>query len=236
MKFYSIHPCRPRLGVLRLAAIGSAGLGLACNSYADTTVTFGGFTGSNSLISDLIGFGDNVTAVDDSFVVSPSPDGKTGTPDITLDWLGSRWDTYIEWDGRGNVAQADFNGGTPLSIQFNPAAGIAVGIASFELDEWAGGGDASVAWSISGATSGVLASGTWLGSALGGRDLLTPGVHGAAGEVVTLTFQLNAGAPSYVALDNLTFLQVPEPATGALAALGGSLALGAAAMRRRRAR
>jgi MYXO-CTERM domain-containing protein len=44
---------------------------------------------------------------------------------------------------------------------------------------------------------------------------------------------LNSGRPSYFALDNLTFDQVPEPSTLALGVLP-AVALGAAAMRRRR--
>ena len=65
----------------------------------------------------------------------------------------------------------------------------------------------------------------------GGRDTISPGVSGALGETLTLSFSQTAGGVSYLALDNLAFDQlIPEPASAALLAGG----LGALAMRRRR--
>ena len=104
---------------------------------------------------------------------------------------------------------------------------------SFELDEWAGGGVGSITWAVAGPSSGVLATGTWTMTDAGGRSLISPNVVGLGGEALTLSLQLNTGGASYFALDNLTFAQVPEPSTLGLG-LAGALALGAAAMRRRR--
>ena len=228
MKRQTHRVSRSRGNVAKLAALGGAGLGLVCGAKADTTITFGGFTTDNLSIGGILGYGDNVNASSLDYTVS-----GLGTPDITLDWVGT-WDTYTSWDGRGNVGQSDFNGGPNVSILFTPSAAFAVRLGSFHLDEWAGGGDASVTWSITGLNSGSLASGVWTMSNAGGRTLITPGISGQLGEGLILNLQLNSGSPSYLALDNLTFAQVPEPSTLALGALGAATALGAAAMRRRR--
>jgi hypothetical protein len=216
-----------------LAALGSAGLGLVCGARADSVITFQGFTENNVSISSLPGYGDNISLNTPDYIATLGLGGIRGTPDITLDWLG-QWDTYTGWDGRGSVGQTDFNGGSPISIVFTPTAGFGVRLASFDLDEWNGGGDGNIAWSITGATSGELATGSWTMVPTGGRKTISPGVSGQVGEAVTLSLQLNSGAPSYLALDNLTFAQVPEPSALALGALGAMGALGAAAMRRRK--
>ena len=223
--------CLPHKDLVKLAVCGTVGLGAAHNVPADTLITFGGFTGDNTRIDSIIGYGDNVSANSADYSVSLGRGGVTGTPDITLDWLG-QWETYTLWDGRGNVAQTDFNGGTH-SLLFTPSPLTAVRLVSYDLDEWAGGGSGSIAWSIFGSTSGVITNGNWTMSNAGGRSLVAPDVTGQMGESLTLTLTLNSGAPSYFALDNLTFDQVPEPSTLALGALG-ALAFGAAVMRRRR--
>lgn len=222
-----------RSDVLKLAALGGAGLGLVCGAKADTIITFEGFTSDNSSIATIPGYGDNVSVAAPDYIVSPGFGGILGTPDISLEWVG-QWETYRSWDGRGTVAQSDFNGGPNVSILFMPSAAFAVRIGAFDLDEWAGGGDGSITWSISGISSGILATGNWTMSAAGGRTSILPGVSGQLGEVLSLSLQLNSGAPSYFALDNLTFAQVPEPSTVGLGILAAAGALGAAAMRRRK--
>src|SRR6185295_14932394 len=99
----------------------------------------------------------------------------------------------------------------------------AVRLLSFDLDEYAGGGDGSIAWSIGGLSSGVLASGNWTMSQAGGRTTIAPGASGQLGEALTLSLQLNSGAPSYFALDNLTFAQVPEPSAIGLGVLAAEI-------------
>lgn len=217
--------------LLRFAVCGTVGLGAAQNASADTLITFGGFTGNNTRIDSIVGYGDNVSANSADYTVSVGMGGVLGTPNITLDWL-AQWDTYIGWDGRGEVAQSDFSGGT-ASIVFTPSSLASVRLVSYDLDEYAAGGSGSIAWSVFGSTSGALTNGNWTMSDAGGRSLVSPNVTGLPGETLTLSLALNSGAPSYFALDNLTFDQVPEPSTLALGALG-ALALGAAAMRRRR--
>ncbi len=200
-------------------------------AHATTVITFDGFSSNNADIAAIAGFGDNVTSSSPSFSVSPGL-LVTGTPGISLDWLTAGWDTYTGWNGRGSVAQIDFNGIPTISILFTPSAESAVLINAFDLDEWAGGGAGSINWSVSGSSSGILASGNWSKSNAGGRDTISlpASSAGLLGEPVTLSFTLLSGASSYFALDNLTFDQVPEPSSAMLAGLG----LGAAIMRRRR--
>lgn len=217
-----------------VVGIGLAGLATIHSAQATTQITFGSFTANNIDISTIEGYGSHVSASSVDYVVSPGVAGITGTPDIALTW-GVGYQTYIEWDGRGNVAQLDYNSGPQIDLVFTPAAGAGVLIGSFDLDAWSGATapDISVAWSIDD-SGGTLASGVWERST-GGRDTITTGLTASdirIGESVTLRYSLNSGSPSYIALANLTFDQVPEPATVALGVVG--LGLGALAMRRRR--
>jgi MYXO-CTERM domain-containing protein len=220
-----------RRGIRALGAGSLAGLAAIQAATATTQITFEGFTENNTNLSSLPGFGSNVAAGDANYTVSLGPTGVLGTPNVALTW-GVGYQTYTAWDGRGNVAQTDFNEASDIDLTFTPSAGYGVLIDSFDLDEWNGGGDTSVSWSIFDA-QGTLASGTWLKSDPGGRDQILTGLSIGdirLGEAVTLRFNLNAGLPSYLALDNLTFSQVPEPSTIAFGLLG----LGALALRRRR--
>lgn len=154
-----------------------------------------------------------------------------GTPDIDLTWgsgVDHSVDWYDDWDDRSVVAQVDYNLANPISITFTPNAVWGVLISSFDLDEWTGGGEMSVAWSISDAF-GTLSSSTWSRST-GGRDNILTGltaddIH--PGQAVTLTFQGLSGDGSYFGVDNISFDQVttsvPEPSTFALIAFGGIL-------------
>jgi hypothetical protein len=208
-------------------------------AQATTEITFEGVEDDNVEISTLPGFGSNVTASDLNWNVSLGPTGATGTPDITLTW-GLGYQTWQAWGldagagipDRGNVAQLDFNAATDIDLTFTPTPELGVLLNSFFLDEWVGGGDMNVSWSIFD-SQGTLASGTWLKSEPGGRDQILTGLTAndvTLGEAVTLRFNLVSGEPSYIALDNLTFQQVPEPSAIALGLLG----LGALALRRRR--
>ena len=233
MKYRRRSARRSSKRVLKFAALSSATLGLACGAKAATVITFEGFTENNIAIASIPGFGDAVSAASADYQVTPGLGGVLGTPNINLDWLGMSWDSYTSWDSRGSVGQSDFSVDKTLSIQFAPVGAFAVSLMSFELDEWAGGDLGSITWSVAGPSSGVLATGTWTMTDAGGRSLISPNVVGLGGEALTLSLHLNSGDASYFALDNLTFAQVPEPSTLGLG-LAGALALGAAAMRRRR--
>lgn len=190
---------------------------------------------------------DSVTGLGNSSGV-PETYGSNlaGTPDIALDWgsgvIGDGWDSYLDWDGRGESIQTDFGQVNPMSVVFTPGSGtIGVQITSFDLDEWAGGGDSVVSWAVkNGATT--IVSGTWndyndLSGLNGGRSTVNTGMtvsqaEANAGSALSLELTFNSGSADFLAMDNLSFDQVvvPEPSSTALAALG----LGAMAMRRRR--
>jgi hypothetical protein len=198
---------------------------------AATLVTFEGFTVENLSIAGFPDYGDNVTTDSADYTVSPGISNVVGTPEITLDWF-SQWDTYINWNGRGSVAQCDFNGGTIASILFTPSSTSAVRLISFQLDEWAAGGEGSIAWDVVDSNGAPIVNGIWTMTNEGGRSLVSPNVTGLLGDALTLNLTLLTGAPSYFAIDNLIFDQVPEPSTLTLAL--PALALGANLMRHRR--
>lgn len=180
-------------------------------------------------------FGSNIPAVapDGNFSTAAGAIGTVGTPDIALAWGGNNfWDQYNNWDGRGTVIQAEtYDNTQTLTLSFTPTISTAVVLNRVDFDEWSGGGNLSITWSVVGASSGTLASGVWTRST-GGRDNMDLNSTGVLGEVLTLSLTNTdgVGSGSYFAIDNLTFDQVPEPSGIMIGALG----LGAAAMRRRR--
>lgn len=215
---------RQRRLLTSLAAAGVAGAGSL--AQADITTTLTGVPGSVNNAS--------------------IPPGHGSTAETTLTWSAgvsnNAWDQYTNWDGRGDVYQINQR---TADIMFAPTSSlIKITINSFELDEWAGGGDTSAMWSVSGSSSGLLASGNWTdkntandAGDLGGRTLISPMATGFAGETLTVVFDhsLSGGFISYLAMDNLTFISmvVPEPTTAVMSWLGVG-GLGAMAMRRKR--
>src|SRR5690606_10466885 len=129
------------------------------STHAETQITFGGFTAVNETIPS--GYGSNVSAGSADYTVSPGATGITGTPNISATW-GPGFETYIGWDGRGEVAQLDFNGATAgeIILTLTPDPGFGVLVPSFDLDYYAGGGDVNLNWSVSDPI-GTLASGLW---------------------------------------------------------------------------
>jgi MYXO-CTERM domain-containing protein len=225
---------KPKPVTLRVVGLGVVGLSALPSANATTQITFGGFSANNTNIVDIAGYGNNVSANNADYTVSPGALGITGTPDITLGW-GAGYQTYTDWDGRGNVAQHDFNAAANISLTFTPQPGFGVLVNAFDMDAYSAAPDPNmnVTWSVSDIT-GTLASGTWIRSS-GGRDTILTGLgvgNVTPGQPVTLSFTRNSGSASYIALDNLTFDQVPEPSTVSLGVLG--LGLGALALRRRR--
>lgn len=226
-------------------AAAAASIALAHAASATTTLTFDGF-GSNNTIP--VTFADNATGSATGYSTTAGVDGFTGTPNIDIGWVGtpatqSTMDFYNNWQTAGNsVWQTDFQATTAvaatLTLPFTPAAGYGVLISSFTVDQWTGGGAGTYGWSItSGATT--LASGSFALS--GGANVpVSTGITQATAQTfggATMNLVLSKGiglSGSYLAIDNLVFDQVtavPEPAGAALA----GLALGAAALRRRRA-
>ena len=126
------------------------------------------------------------------------------------------WDQYSKWDGRGDVYQIENSSiASPIKIVLTPDSGYAVNLVSFDLDEWVGGGDMTLRWTISGDRSGTLASGVWDNFSIandpadaGGRSMIRPNVTGSDGEALILSFAQTSGDGTYLAMDNLTFNQV----------------------------
>jgi hypothetical protein len=218
---------------LKALGFGVIGFTAVHSTNAETQITFGGFTAENLPIP--AGYGNNVSAGSADYTVSSGATGITGTPNIVANW-GAGFETYVGWDGRGEVAQLDFNGVDPdqITLTLTPDPGFGVLVSSFDLDYYAGGGDVNLNWTVSDSV-GTLASGLWTQDNAGGRDTINTGLtlgDTRLGQPVTITFTMNSGEPSYIALDNLAFDQVPEPSTTAIALTG--LGLGVLAMRRRR--
>lgn len=213
--------------------------GIASTTNAGTVLTQDGDWSTNDRFGeDIFNYGDNVPAdtTAPEYDVYEGIGGITGTPDIDLTWDGT-FDSYQDWNGRGNVIQPedyDPAGAGANNVIFTPTANIQARLVSFDIDAWAGGGDISVDWSVTGDLSGELAGGTWDKSNAGGRDTIDLEVIGEAGEALALTLDQTAGSGSYLAIDNIDFDQieaVPEPSTAVLAVTAG---LGLAAMLRRR--
>ena len=227
---------RKALSAIKPIVLIFTGVFLGRGAHATTEITFEGFTENNTDISTILGYGSNVGASSADYNVSVGASGILGTPGISLTW-GTGYQTYTAWDGRGNVAQTDFNLAASIDLLFTPSAGSGVLVNSFDLDEWDGGGNMSVSWSLFDST-GTLASGDWTKNDPGGRDTILTGLTPGAINIdqpVTLRFTLNSGSVSYVALDNLIFDQVqvvPEPGVVSFGLLGAGL--GALALRRRK--
>ncbi|HTJ00491.1 MAG TPA: hypothetical protein VL527_16545 [Dongiaceae bacterium] len=223
------HPTSPHSRITFGLVCSALALALAPQTRAATTINFdgAGLSQNNNMPQT---YGDFVSADGPGIAVSLGA-SVSGTPNVDLSWgsgVAHSVDWYDGWDGRGAVAQLDYNLANPISITFTPAAGWSVVIDSFDLDAWSGGGNMDVAWSISD-ISGTLASSTWARST-GGRDSILTGIdinNLHAGQAVTLTFQGITGDGSYFGVDNIAFDQipaaVPEPLSSTLLVLGGVL-------------
>lgn len=171
-----------------------------------TTVLENSWGGSNQNIPE--NFGSGVSGASPGIQVSPGADGVTGTPNVALFFRpngASGWQTYLDWDGRGDVIQHD---GTFAEIDFVPSAGTKVVVVSVDLDEWSGGGGVVAEWSVVGPISGQLASGTWTGDTGGTRETINIDTTGEVGETLTLSITQTAGDLTYFAIDELTFDQI----------------------------
>jgi len=218
-------------------------IGTWCRRLSATLAAAGVAGGGSLAHADIV---TTLTGVPGSVNNAAIPPNHGSTAETTATWsagaTNDSWDQYTGWDGRGEVYQINER---TAGIVFAPASSaIKVAINSFEFDEWAGGGNTSASWSVTGSSSGMLASGAWTDKNTandpldaGGRTLISPMAMGVAGETLTLAFDhsASAGSISYLAMDNLTFSStiIPEPSTAVMAWLGVS-GLGAIAMRRRR--
>lgn len=219
-----------------LAAMG------ARPAVATVVVHNNGFAANNEALPGHPNYASNVSADGANWTATAGVDGWVGAPNIALTWAGAGgdsgtgFDTYTNWDGRGNAVQLQGNG--VKTITFAPSsANYGVAINSFDLDAWAGGGGTmAYDWAITGSVSGLLGNGSWSrpnAGTNGGRDTIAANVNGALGETLVLSLTYVSGDINFVAMDNLTFDQlgvIPEPASATLLA---AVTLGLCAMRRR---
>ncbi len=180
---------------------------------------------------------DTGLATNDDLLGTGYGSNSAGALNIAVAWDGG-WDAYNGWDGRGDVGQIDYNasGGAPITTLFTPDAGFGVFVTSFDLDEFVGGGDSVVNWSL----LGTAFSGTWddfndANAGDGGRTNIVTGMTmaDAVSGPLTLEFSFVSGSNSYLAVDNISFGQVsavPEPGSVSVLAMG----LGAVLLRRRK--
>ncbi|MGC4013792.1 MAG: PEP-CTERM sorting domain-containing protein [Luteolibacter sp.] len=133
---------------------------------------------------------------------------------------GIGFDTFASFTTHGKVIQLDGAGGgsqPQFQILFTPTATTGVYLNSFDLIS---GNTAakSVSWTLSGPTSGTLASGLWTANS-DIQQTITVAAGGAAGEALTLVLIGTSGPSSFLGFDNLAYDQVPEPSAAGLAIL-----------------
>jgi hypothetical protein len=222
----------------------------ASSSFGRTIITNNGFTQNNQPIPDTSGgvstYGSYASALNTSsnWTISQGISGIVGTPDIELIWDTGIYETYLNWDGRGNVVQLDShtqNASTVFNIYLLPSGSAAVSLESFDLDAWSGtpgGIDIVADWSLTNLDgTAVYSSGVFTKPGVsGGRSTLTTNYTGAIGEGLVLRINQIQGDGAYLALDNLTYDQVsavPEPSTMAFLMISLAVAVSIVGRRRR---
>lgn len=200
-----------------------------------------GMGGTNTAIPAT--FGDNITIPapgNAAFQTAAGANGTVGTPDINLTWSATggtnanRWEFHA-WTGAGGGAlQMDGSSvGSVFSITFTPTATTAVVLDSFNFI-----GDTNSAntylyrvdvvdLSDSSVVS-TLTTAEWntiTGQPFNNAPAVNVGFTGDLGQAYRLDIVRLAGTGTPagnvdIAIDNLSFDQVPEPATALLGAFG----------------
>ncbi|GAA5482045.1 hypothetical protein [Haloferula sargassicola] len=194
----------------RLAAIGAAGCALANALHAASLLTGTGLANNQ-----------DVPATYGSYL--------TGTPNIGIDWSpvgNGGWQTYSEagWThpsalnetGTGVYQMDEADPGKAYQIVFSPDEGFNVLLSSVDFNVYTGGGDFHIDWTVTGSSSGALASGVHDAPTDGASTLSFGNLTGSVAEELTLVLKIGSGSGtnSYLAIDNLAFDQVADTEPG----------------------
>lgn len=211
-----------------------------------TNLGFGQLGGNNTQIP--VNFGSNAVADGDGYVVSlggATPNialvWDTGWDIHTSSWFSSLEDEFVgggAWDNEGGVpriGQLDFGDHT---IQFSVDDGYSLVLNSFDFGLTGETPDTTTSWDLTLtalSTNIVVWSQSITFVVVGNTadtQVITPNFTGVSGEDYLLTFHRTFQSSGFNSdgrhgIDNLSFSQVPEPATYgvALASLLGALAV-----------
>jgi hypothetical protein len=210
---------RSKLGLLAATAVG---VFLARGAQADTILTFDALpSGQGQNASVLQGFGDNVGSAGPGTSVE-----GFGTPDIALTWgppgPGSpRWDYYI--DAVWSAGQLDGSAvDTSHTILFTPTPSTAVSVKSFNFHPYyANGLNYAYDWSVLDGNT-VLASGALTFDCDATKNHpVEINYSGNLGQSLTLRITRTGGSDGTqnIAVDDIRFAQLPEPAGPFLASV-----------------
>lgn len=201
-----------------------------------TVIGFGNLGGSNTTVPSSLG--SNAMADGNGYVVS-----NGATPNIAVTWQ-SNWDIHTSpqfaalesmtvgggaWDNEGDeprVAQLDEGSHT---IGFTSEAGFGLLLNSFDFGQTAESAGVST-WDLT-LTDSALAT-VWsqsvtldnLDGTVSSIFTIAPAFVGVAGESYTLSFNRTSAtgpADGRVAIDNLSFNQIPEPSSVFLLGFAG---------------
>lgn len=239
------HP--PKVSFLQGAVLFSA---IACMDVtsAATVITANtpgsnGQPGTNVAIPNT--FGDNISLAapgNGVFVTSAGVTGVVGTPDIDLTWSRSgtaggqnRWESH-QWGGSGlantggGVIQIDGSVvGSTYSVTFTPTATTAVRVNGFNFIGDTNGDVYEYRVDLVNLTTNLtvatVSPATWTTNhALpsSGGPSISLNYDGELGIAYRLDMVriAGAGSGSNIAIDNLSFDQIPEPSAAFLGALG----------------
>ena len=210
-------------------------LALLANPAAATILTFEDFTVANLHVNSVANpFGAGQYGARASSPINAGfQQGDGWTPNVALTWSVG-WQTYGGWpfgndaqNAPGGVAQADFDvsSGNPLTLTFTPDSGFGVLVKSFAFTVW----DSSpllpvqIEWAV---FKGSVAPENQIGGGLsaaigatGGAQTINTGLTSvqSSGRPVILRWQLVSGDPTYLAINNIHFVQSPAKQAPVLA-------------------
>jgi glycerophosphoryl diester phosphodiesterase len=200
-------------------------LTLVTHQAAATILTFEDFTAANFHVHSIANpFGAGQYGSRASSPINAGfQQGDGWTPNVVLSW-SQGWQTYVGWPfgnnaqtSPGGVAQADFAeaGGNPLTLIFTPDSGFGVLLKSFAFTVWDGSPQlpVQIEWAVfkgSVSPENQIAGGTSaaIGASGGAQTIITGLINvQSSGRPVILRWQLVSGDPTYLAINNVHYVQ-----------------------------